>query len=98
MIGIGIEIEIVFVTGIGFGTGTGTGFGAGFGFVIEIVVVSELGVGLVVHLNGLFCFGSSYYAGSWWGHGEGCPPGPSVPSYHLMALGGDHRPLSVSIP
>ena len=96
MIGIGIEIEIVFVTGIGFGTGTGIGSGAGFGSVIEIVVVSELG--LVVHLNGLFCFGSSYYAGSWWGHGGGCPPGPSVPSYHLMALGGDHCPPSVSIP
>ena len=96
--GIGIEIEIGFATEFEIGIGAEIAtvpepeIGIEIGFGIVIVIGTMIGF---VRLNGLFCFGSSCCAESWWGHGGGYPSGLCP---HLMALGGDYRPLSVSIP
>ena len=87
-----------FVTGIGIEIGTGVAIG--IGFVIANWVATEFVIGivtvivLVVQLNGLFYYGSSYCVGNWWGHGEGYSLGLSP---HLMALGEGRCPHSASI-
>ena len=87
-----------FVTGVGIVIGTGVAIG--IGFVIANWVATEFVIGivtvivLVVQLNGLFYYGSSYCVGNWWGHGEGYSLGLSS---HLTALGEVRCPPSVSI-
>ena len=77
--GVVIVAGIVIVTGVGIVTGIGIVAGIGIVIVIVFRVVFGIVIGivLVVCLYGLFFFGSSYYVGRWWGHGGGCPPGPS---------------------
>ena len=105
--GIGIEIEIgigfatEFEIGIGAEIATvpepeiGIEIEIEIGIVIVIVIVIVIGTRIgLVRLNELFCFGSSFYAESWWGHGGGYPSGLYP---HLMAQGEGHCPPSVSI-
>ena len=101
--GIGIEIEIGFATEfeIGIGAEIATVPEPEIEIEIEIEFEIEFGVVIVigtrigfVHLNELFCFGSSFYAESWWGHGGGYPSGLYP---HLMAQGEGHCPPSASI-
>ena len=99
--GIGIEIEIGFATefeiGIGAEIATVPEPEIGIEIVIEIGIVIVIVIGTrigLVRLNELFCFGSSFYAESWWGHGGGYPSGLYP---HLMAPGEGHCPPSVSI-
>ena len=95
--GVEIGTEIGFVTDfeIGFGAEIAIASEPGieFGIVIVIVIVIGTRIGLV-RLNELFCFGSSFYAESWWGHGGGYPSGLYP---HLMAQGEGRCPPSVSI-
>ena len=87
-----------FVTGVGIVIGTGVAIG--IGFVIANWVATEFVIGivtvivLVVQLNGLFYYGSSYCVGNWWGHGEGYFLGLYP---HLTALGEGRCPHSASI-
>ena len=87
-----------FVTGVGIVIGTGVAIGVAI--VIANWVVTEFVIGivtvivLVVQLNGLFYYGSSYCVGNWWGHGEGYSLGLSP---HLTALGEGRCPHSASI-
>ena len=97
LFGVGIGAGIGFVTDseIEFGAEVAIAFDPGieFGIVIVIVIVIGTRIGLV-RLSELFCFGSSFYAESWWGHGGGYPSGLYP---HLMAPGEGHCPPSVSI-
>ena len=87
-----------FVTGVGIGIGTGVAIGVAI--VIANWVATEFVIGivtaivLVVQLNGLFYYGSSYCVGNWWGHEEGYSFGLSP---HLTALGEGRCPHSASI-
>ena len=87
-----------FVTGVGIVIGTGVAIGVAI--VIANWVATEFVIGivtvivLVVQLNGLFYYGSSYCVGNWWGHGEGYSLGLSP---HLTALGEGRCPHSASI-